>query len=168
MKANIQENTDILLTAINDFTAFKNELLKSIPEKVEANLSQKHEALLEKFYKQRILLHSLACIFHCFRHMLHCSLLVPQCAARRQSEGSGAAKERLSGVRKLGTLHEREKSQFVEEVGKRRDQVHSGSRQAAVRTIKPHRLAAEMLVCLWGIPIYVCIPFPSAFCSRFR
>ena len=54
MKANIQENTDILLTAINDFTAFKNELLKSIPEKVEANLSQKHEALLEKFYKQRI------------------------------------------------------------------------------------------------------------------
>ena len=54
MKANIQENTEILLTAINDFTAFKNELLKSIPEKVEANLSQKHEALLEKFYKQRI------------------------------------------------------------------------------------------------------------------
>ncbi len=54
MKANIQENTDILLTAINDFTTFKNELLKSIPEKVEANLSQKHEALLEKFYKQRI------------------------------------------------------------------------------------------------------------------
>ena len=54
MKANIQENTDILLTAINDFTAFKNELLKSIPEKVEANLPQKHEALLEKFYKQRI------------------------------------------------------------------------------------------------------------------
>ena len=54
MKANIQENTDILLTAINDFTTFKNELQKSIPEKVEANLSQKHEALLEKFYKQRI------------------------------------------------------------------------------------------------------------------
>jgi len=54
MKANIQENTDILLTAINDFTTFKNELLKSIPEKVEANLSQKHEALLEKFYKYRI------------------------------------------------------------------------------------------------------------------
>ena len=54
MKANIQENTDILLTAINGFTAFKNELLKSIPEKVEANLSQKHEALLEKFYKYRI------------------------------------------------------------------------------------------------------------------
>ena len=53
MKANIQENTDILLTAINDFTAFKNELLKNIPEKVEANLSQKHEALLEKFYKYR-------------------------------------------------------------------------------------------------------------------
>ena len=46
--------TDILLTAINGFTAFKNELLKSIPEKVEANLSQKHEALLEKFYKYRI------------------------------------------------------------------------------------------------------------------
>ena len=54
MKANIQENTDILLTAINDFITFKNELLKSIPEKVEANLSQKHEALLEKFYKYRI------------------------------------------------------------------------------------------------------------------
>ena len=54
MKANIQENTDILLTAINGFTAFKNELLKSIPEKVEANLPQKHEALLEKFYKHRI------------------------------------------------------------------------------------------------------------------
>ncbi|WP_288152462.1 hypothetical protein [uncultured Prevotella sp.] len=54
MKANIQENTDILLTAINGFTAFKNELLKSIPEKVEANLPQKHEALLEKFYKYRI------------------------------------------------------------------------------------------------------------------
>jgi len=25
--------------------------------------------------------------------MLYCSLLVPQCAARRQSEGSGAAKK---------------------------------------------------------------------------
>lgn len=54
MTASVLSNTDVLLTAINDFTAFKNELLKSIPEKVEANLSQKHEALLEKFYKHRI------------------------------------------------------------------------------------------------------------------
>jgi hypothetical protein len=54
MTASVLSNTDVLLTAINDFTAFKNELLKSIPEKVEANLPQKHEALLEKFYKHRI------------------------------------------------------------------------------------------------------------------
>ena len=54
MTASVLNNTDVLLTAINDFTAFKDELLKSIPEKVEANLSQKHEALLEKFYKHRI------------------------------------------------------------------------------------------------------------------
>ena len=54
MTASVLNNTDVLLTAINDFTAFKNELLKSIPEKVEANLSKKHETLLEKFYKQRI------------------------------------------------------------------------------------------------------------------
>ena len=54
MTASVLSNTDVLLTAINDFTAFKNELLKIIPEKVEANLSEKHEALLEKFYKHRI------------------------------------------------------------------------------------------------------------------
>lgn len=54
MTASVLNNTDVLLTAINDFTAFKDELLKSIPEKVEANLSKKHEALLEKFYKHRI------------------------------------------------------------------------------------------------------------------
>ena len=93
--------------------------------------------------------HPLACIIHCFRHMLHCSLLVPQCAARRQSKGSGAAKERLSGVRELGTLHEREESQFMEEVGERGGQVHSGYRRTTVESIKPHRQAA-MLLGLWG------------------
>ncbi len=54
MTASVLSNTDVLLTAINDFTVFKNELLKSIPKKVEANLSQKHETLLEKFCKHRI------------------------------------------------------------------------------------------------------------------
>ena len=34
MTASVLSNTDVLLTAINDFTAFKNELLKSIPELV--------------------------------------------------------------------------------------------------------------------------------------
>ena len=62
MTASVLSNTDVLLTAIHDFTAFKNELLKSIPEKVEANLSEKHEALLEKFYKHRIY-YSLSLVF---------------------------------------------------------------------------------------------------------
>ena len=43
----------------------------------------------------------------------------------------------------------------MEEVGERWDQVHSGSRQVAVRTIKPHGQAAEMLSRLWGFFSYV-------------
>lgn len=87
----------------------------------------------------------------------HASLFSSGSAMRssRQNEGSGAAKERLSGVRELGTLHEREESKFVEEVGKRGDQVHIGSRQAAVESIKPHRQAA-MPLSLWGFALYMC------------
>ena len=76
MTASVLSNTDVLLTAINDFTAFKKELLKSNPEKVEANLSQKR-GTARKVLQAPYLQHPLACILHCFRHMLHCSLLVP-------------------------------------------------------------------------------------------
>ena len=42
----------------------------------------------------------------------------------------------------------------MEEVGERWDKVHSGSRQAALESIKPHNQAA-MLLGLWGSFSYV-------------
>jgi hypothetical protein len=54
MTASIRSNTKTLLVAFHSFSKFKEELLKSIPNEVTANLSEKHEKLLGKFYKHRI------------------------------------------------------------------------------------------------------------------
>lgn len=54
MSANISNNTKALEDTKTEFVNFKDELLRKIPDHIDAKLTDEHVKLLEKFYKNRI------------------------------------------------------------------------------------------------------------------